>query len=97
MSITTTVTNIFLDDGDLYEKNAVLPRAWTYFSGTLTISDAYGLIIPNHIDRHETITSQPGSDIAYERLIAASPQEVLRLLEGLLCEWEFSSEEYSRK
>ena len=79
--ITTTVTNIFLDDEDLYEKIAVLPQERTYLSGTLTIFDADGLIIPTHIDRYDTITLQPGSDIAYARLIAASPQDVLRLLE----------------
>ncbi len=78
--ITTTVTNIFLDDEDLYEKIAALPQELTYLSGTLTIFDADGLIIPTHIDRYDTITLQPGSDIAYARLIAASPQDVLRLL-----------------
>lgn len=78
--ITTTVTNIFLDDEDLYEKIAVLPQDRTYLSGTLTIFDADGLIIPTHIDRYDTITLQPGSDIAYARLIAASPRDVLRLL-----------------
>ena len=78
--ITTTVTNIFLDDEDLYEKIAALPQERTYLSGTLTIFDADGLIIPTHIDRYDTITLQPGSDIAYARLIAASPGEVLRLL-----------------
>jgi inner membrane protein len=78
--ITTTVTNIFLDDEDLYEKIAALPQKLTYLSGTLTIFDADGLIIPTHIDRYDTITLQPASDIAYARLIAASPQDVLRLL-----------------
>jgi inner membrane protein len=78
--ITTTVTNIFLDDEDLYEKIAALPQERTYLSGTLTIFDADGLIIPTHIDRYDTITLQPASDIAYARLIAATPQEVLRLL-----------------
>ncbi len=78
--ITTTVTNIFLDDEDLYEKIAALPQERTYLSGTLTIFDADGLIIPTHIDRYDTITLQPGSDIAYARLIAASPQDVVRLL-----------------
>ncbi|HHP7231925.1 MAG TPA: metal-dependent hydrolase [Xenococcaceae cyanobacterium] len=78
--ITTTVTNIFLDDEDLYEKIAVLPQERTYLSGTLTIFDADGLIIPTHIDRYDTITLQPGSDLAYARLIAASPGEVIRLL-----------------
>ena len=78
--ITTTVTNIFLDDEDLYEKIAALPQERTYLSGTLTIFDADGLIIPTHIDRYDTITLQPGSDIAIARLIAASPGEVLRLL-----------------
>ncbi|MGB5712487.1 MAG: hypothetical protein WBM44_16440, partial [Waterburya sp.] len=37
-------------------------------------------IIPTHIDRYDTITLQPGSEIAYARLIAASPRDVLRLL-----------------
>jgi inner membrane protein len=95
--ITTTVTNLFFDDEDLYEKISVLlqpennpvnsssPQSWgaetrTYLSGTLTIFDADGLIIPTHIDRYDTITLQPGSDLAYARLIAASPQDVLRLL-----------------
>ncbi|MDJ0903620.1 MAG: metal-dependent hydrolase [Xenococcus sp. MO_188.B8] len=104
--ITTKVTNLFLDDEDLYEKIAALlqvessdfeesnlnsPQNWgvrgakstqtrTYLSGTLTIFDADDLILPTHIDRYDTITLQPGSDIAYARLIAASPGEVLRLL-----------------
>jgi inner membrane protein len=78
--ITTTVTNIFLDDEDLYEKIAALPRARTDLSGTLTIFDADGLIIPTHIDRYDTITLQPASDIAYARLIAATPGEVIGLL-----------------
>ena len=78
--ITTTVTNIFLNDEDLYEKIAALPIERTYLSGTLTIFDADGLIIPTHIDRYDTITLQPGNDIAIARLIAASPQDVLRLL-----------------
>ncbi len=78
--ITTTVTNLFLDDEDLYEQIAALPQERTYLSGTLTIFDADGLILPTHIDRYDTITLQPGSDIAYARLIAASPGEVLRLL-----------------
>ncbi len=78
--IDTTVTNLFLDDEDLYEQIAALPQERTYLSGTLTIFDADGLILPTHIDRYDTITLQPGSDIAYARLIAASPQDVLRLL-----------------
>ncbi|MEO1466683.1 MAG: metal-dependent hydrolase [Cyanobacteria bacterium J06633_1] len=78
--ITTTVTNLFFDDEDLYEKSAALPQELTYLSGTLTIFDADGLIIPTHIDRYDTITLQPGSNIAYARLIAASPGEVVRLL-----------------
>jgi inner membrane protein len=51
-----------------------------YLSGTLTIFDADDLILPTHIDRYDTITLQPASDIAYARLIAASPGEVMRLL-----------------
>ncbi len=72
----------FIKKQDGYDKedceNAAVKR--TYLSGTLTIFDADGLIIPTHIDRYDTITLQPGSDLAYARLIAASPQEVLRLL-----------------
>ena len=78
--ITTKVTNLFLDDEDLYEKIASLPQERTYLSGTLTIFDADDLILPTHIDRYDTITLQPGRDIAYVRLIAASPGAVLRLL-----------------
>jgi inner membrane protein len=98
--ITTSVTNLFFDDEELYEKISALiqtendpvnsnsPQVWgargaktrTYLSGTLTIFDADGLIIPSHIDRYDTITLQPASDIAYARLIAASPQEVVKLL-----------------
>ena len=48
----------------------------TYKSVTLTIFDADGLIISTHIDRYDTITLQPGSDIAYARLITANPQDV---------------------
>lgn len=79
-AITTNVTNLFFDDEELYEKIASLPPKSTYLSGTLTVFDADGLIIPSHIDRYDTITLQPGSDIAYVRLIAASPQDVVRLL-----------------
>lgn len=79
-AITTTVTNLFFDDEELYEKIAALPQSQTYLSGTLTIFDTDGLIIPSHIDRYDTITLQPGSDIAYVRLIASSPIEVVRLL-----------------
>jgi inner membrane protein len=75
-AITTTVTNLFFDD----EKIAALPQERTYLRGTLTIFDTDGLIIPSHIDRYDTITLQPGSDITYVRLIAASPQEVVKLL-----------------
>jgi inner membrane protein len=78
--ITTTVTNLFFDDEELSEKIAALPQSQTYLSGTLTIFDTDGLIIPSHIDRYDTITLQPGSDIAYVRLIASSPIDVLRLL-----------------
>ena len=57
----------------------------TAFSLTLTslalgTANPVGLIIPTHIDHYDTITLQPVSDIAYARLIAASPQDVLRLL-----------------
>ncbi len=65
---------------DLYEKIAALPQERTYLSGTLTIFDADDLILPTHIDRYDTVTLQPGSDIAIARLIAARPQEVVRLL-----------------
>jgi inner membrane protein len=86
--ITTTVTNIFLDEEEIYtalvekEEELRTPNSefQTYLSGTLTIFDTDGLIIPSHIDRYDTITLQPGSDIAYVRLIAASPGEVVRLL-----------------
>jgi inner membrane protein len=79
-TITTNITNLFFDDEELYEKIAALPPESTYLSGTLTIFDADGLIIPTHIDRYDTITLQPASDIAYARLIASSPIDVLRLL-----------------
>jgi inner membrane protein len=78
--ITTTVTNLFFDDEELYEKIAALPQEQTYLSGTLTIFDTDSLIIPSHIDRYDTITLQPGSDIAYVRLIASSPIDVVKLL-----------------
>jgi inner membrane protein len=71
---------LFFDDEELYEKIAALPQEGTYLSGTLTIFDADGLIIPSHIDRYDTITLQPGSDLAYARLIASSPTEVVKLL-----------------
>jgi inner membrane protein len=86
--ITTTVTNLFFDEEEIYtalvEKEEELRTTnsefQTYLSGTLTIFDTDGLIIPSHIDRYDTITLQPGSDIAYVRLIASSPIDVLRLL-----------------
>jgi inner membrane protein len=52
----------------------------TYLSGTLTIFDPDDLILPTHIDRYDTMTLQPASDLAYARLIAASPDEVAKLL-----------------
>lgn len=90
--INTTVANLFLDDEEIYtainefvveeEKKLRIPNSElrTYLSGTLTIFDPDDLILPTHIDRYDTITLQPGSDIAYARLIAATPQDVLRLL-----------------
>jgi inner membrane protein len=76
------------ESSDYQEDNVNSPQNWgargaktrTYLSGTLTIFDADDLIIPTHIDRYDTITLQPASDIAYARLIAASPGEVMRLL-----------------
>ena len=52
----------------------------TYLSGTLTIFDADDLTLPTHLDRFDTITIKPGSDIAYARLVSASPQEVAQKL-----------------
>jgi inner membrane protein len=51
-----------------------------YLSGTLTIFDAEDLTLPSHLDRFDTITLQPGSDIAYARLVSANPQFVMQLL-----------------
>ncbi len=79
--VTTKVTNLVLDDDDLTTAMSNLPQERTYLSGTLTISDAEDLMLPTHIDRFDSITLQPGSSIAYARLIAATPQEVVRLLE----------------
>ena len=67
---------------------------YTYLSGSLTIFDSYSLIIPIHIDHYDTISLQPGSNIAYVGLIAASLREVLRLL-ALLRKREFSSQGYN--
>ncbi len=79
-AIATTATNLVLDDEDLYTAMAGLPLERTYLSGTLTIFDAEDLSLPTHLDRFDTITLQPGSDIAYARLVSASPQEVATLL-----------------
>jgi inner membrane protein len=76
------------ESSDYQEDNVNSPQNWgargaktrTYLSGTLTIFEPDGLIIPTHIDRYDTITLQPGSDIAYARLIAATPGEVIGLL-----------------
>ncbi len=78
--IATTATNLVLDDEDLYTAVMELPQSRTYLSGTLTIFDADDLTLPTHLDRFDTITLQPGSDIAYARLVSASPQEVAALL-----------------
>jgi inner membrane protein len=78
--VTTKVTNLVLDDEDLTAAMNNLPQEKTYLSGTLTIADAEDLMLPSHIDRFDSITLQPGSRIAYARLIAASPGEVVRLL-----------------
>jgi inner membrane protein len=61
-------------------KNGALPPERNDLSVTLTIFDTDGLITPSHIDRYDTITLQSGSNIAYVRLIASSPIDVLRLL-----------------
>ena len=55
-------------------------RSELTLSGTLTIFDAEDLTLPSHLDHFDTITLQPGSDIAYARLMSANPQEVLEKL-----------------
>ncbi len=79
-AIATTATNLVLDDEDLYTAVMELPRQRTYLSGTLTIFDADDLTLPTHLDRFDTITLQPGSEIAYARLTAATPEEVAQKL-----------------
>ncbi|MGK7896728.1 MAG: metal-dependent hydrolase [Xenococcus sp. (in: cyanobacteria)] len=85
--IKTKVSNLILDDEDIYtavqfkiqnSKGKMADRI--YLSGTLTIFDAEDLTLPTHLDRFDTITLQPGSDIAYARLVSANPQEVMKLL-----------------
>jgi inner membrane protein len=100
--ITTKVTNLVLDDEDIYtvinefqskiQNREALRGAQRrgnlkskipyriYLSGTLTIFDAEDLTLPTHLDRFDTITLQPGSDIAYARLVSANPIEVMQLL-----------------
>ena len=78
--ITTTINNLVLDDEDIYTAMANLTQERTYLSGTLTIFDAEDLTLPTHLDHFDTITLQPGSDIAYARLVSANPQEVLQKL-----------------
>ena len=76
-----------MDDEDIYTaiqskiqnlKSKIRERI--YLSGTLTIFDADDLTLPSHLDRFDTITLQPGSDIAYARLVSANPQQVMELL-----------------
>jgi inner membrane protein len=80
--IATTITNLTLNDEDLYtamsQLQSKIPER-AYLTGTLTISDAEDLMLPNHIDRFDTITVVPGA-IAYARLTSASPQETMKLL-----------------
>jgi inner membrane protein len=86
--IRTQVSNLVLDDEDIYtvlsqfkiqnSKGKIPERI--YLSGTLTIFDAEDLTLPSHLDRFDTITLQPGSDIAYARLVSANPQQVMELL-----------------
>ena len=93
--IKTKVSNLILDDEDIYTVlqsqilNSRTANTGTtqnqnseriYLSGTLTIFDAEDLTLPTHLDRFDTITLQPGSDIAYARLVSANPQEVMQLL-----------------
>ena len=93
--IKTKVSNLILDDEDIYTvlqsqilnsrtaNNGVAQSQNSeriYLSGTLTIFDAEDLTLPTHLDRFDTITLQPGSDIAYARLVSANPQEVMELL-----------------
>jgi inner membrane protein len=78
--IRTAVKNLVLDDEEIYAALSSFSQSRTYISGTLAISDADDLLLPTHLDRFDTITLQPGSSIAYARLISASPQEVIDLL-----------------
>jgi inner membrane protein len=85
--ITTKVSNLVLNDEDIYTavqfkiQNLLskMPNR-IYLSGTLTIFDAEDLTLASHLDRFDTITLQPGSDIAYARLVSANPSEVMQLL-----------------
>jgi inner membrane protein len=85
--INTTVSNLVMDDEDVYtaiqskiqNSEFKIPER-IYLSGTLTIFDADDLTLPSHLDRFDTITLQPGSDIAYARLVSANPQQVMELL-----------------
>ena len=94
-AITTTVSNLILDDEDVYtvlqsqilnsqiannDSTQTQNPERIYLSGTLTIFDAEDLTLPSHLDRFDTITLQPGSDIAYARLVSANPQQVIQLL-----------------
>ena len=86
--INTNVSNLILDDEDIYTalSQFKIPNSEfqipdrIYLSGTLTIFDAEDLTLPSHLDRFDTITLQPGSDIAYARLVSANPSQVMQLL-----------------
>lgn len=77
--IKTEITNLALEDEDLYTAMQPLTKERTYLTGTLTILDAEDLSLPTHADQFDTITLQPG-EVAYARLVSANPQEVKTLL-----------------
>ena len=77
--INNKAQNLSFDDEDPNDLLSQLLQERTYLTGTLTVHDAEDLSIPSHPDRFDTITLQPG-EVAYARLISASPTEVITLL-----------------
>lgn len=78
--IKSTAHEIQLQEQEVYEAIAEIPTERTYVSGTLTLQDAEGLLIPTHADQFDTITLQPGREITIIRLESASPDEVMSLI-----------------
>lgn len=76
-----TVQEIQMESEDLFSALSNLPQhSRTYVSGVLTLEDAEDLVLPNHPDRFNSITLQPGAGVMIAHLESANPQEITEAL-----------------